>query len=337
MKNKLILIIVITILFICVIAIWLILNRGDEVKEDQAVKEKTSQTRVEKEEQIAARLPKVVLSLDINGRRKQEAIQGTPLFLRVALRNASAHKAARTQSLIKYYSDKSYSEEKKDIQQKILDSLNDELEATLEETVVLSSERYNSAEWISLQILSEGEYQPLPWNIEALTSPDDKKISLDGETIALLEYGVSPEAVKDIQEGDYIIRAQLISGLASEVKEVLESNTASLKIIEEKKASEKMLIQRTLLCGRYYLKKGDMTEAEQYAQQLRDNHPEYVPGLMLTGKIYEEMGNDEEAYLTYQEAMNVLGEKKAKEPPPFLIEKINKFLFESKEKVKKEY
>ncbi|MBN1221833.1 MAG: hypothetical protein JXB23_01200 [Candidatus Aminicenantes bacterium] len=332
MKNKFKYIGILIALIVVVMAILLVLTHKRDVFEGEASEKKTKPAGVEKESKTEVKMPRIILDMDVNGRKKIELVRGTPLFLTVSLRNAGAQRSARVRNLIKHYSEKEYSQLEKDTQEKILNFLEEELEETPDKTVVLRSGTHDAAKWISFQILSDGEYQLLPWNVEILASPHGREISLDGKIIALFEYGLSPEALIDIPPGDYTLRAQLIPGLASEIKERLESEVADIRIIEEEKASKKMLQERILLCSRYYLKKGDIAEAERFARQLRISHPRYVPGLMLAGEIYEKMGKDMEAYISYQEALNVLAEKKEAEPPPLLIEKINKFLFAPQKK-----
>ena len=331
MKKTLIPIMIVIVFVICAVVVWWIVTDKEEIKKQdiEIEKEEVKSEKVEKKETKEEIPPRILLSLDINGRERGEILQGTPLFINVTLRNASAWKAAQTRDLIKYYSAEEFSEQEKENKNKILQSLKNELEETPDQPVTLRSDLLTLDKWISFELLSEGEYLPIPWPKEVLKSPEGRQISL-GEKMTRLEYGLSPEVVKEISPGEYKIRVCLMPELASVVKDGLNSDPVSITILGEDRATEEMLKRRVYLTGQYYLKKGDLARAEEFVQSLVEQNPKSISGSMLLGDIKEEMKQEKEAFLFYLEAMNVIAENESEAPPPELVQKINQYLYKSK-------
>jgi tetratricopeptide (TPR) repeat protein len=312
--------------------VWWAFTHRSEVKEGEVNKRQVKQEKAEVEKnkekepvtgKRQVKMTRICLSMDVNNSENGQFLHGTPLFLTVYLRNASSMQAAQARALYKQYENKKFSTPEE--QKRVLDFLKYEQENIPDERVTLQSALSPPSEWISFQLQTgKEEYQTLGWPVERLQVPEGNQVHLDTR-IVTIEYGLSPEAVKSISPGSYTIRARLIPGLSPAIQEGLETAPVTVTILAEEHANPNLIVQRVLLIGEYHLKKGDTAVAERVVRGFLEQEPKSISAWVLLGRIQEKMNKGEEAYHAYQEAVNILAEKNVKEPPRFLMRKINEY------------
>lgn len=125
--------------------------------------------------------------------------------------------------------------------------------------------------------VSEGEeWNPLTWKLErSHSSPEEDSVRLTSDTQAYAEYSMSPEAVTELPEDVYEIKATL--GEA-------ESNIVIVGV--SKKIDPQPTPDKMAFTARYLMAAGALTAAEALIGKMTESQPDSTQSHIMRGEYY---------------------------------------------------
>jgi tetratricopeptide (TPR) repeat protein len=253
-------------------------------------------------------------------------VQGMPFVFVVTLRNLSAEEAAQLSQKIAHYT-KTAPEKERDMAEESLKLWRAELERIPDRPLKFQHDSKCLSEWISFEKLNGGETAPLPWPIEPANSSPEKRLELAEKRIHL-EFILPDAASRNVEPGEYTIRAVLSGELLSSFPGKVLYRPAAFRVLSAEEAGADDIRQNARVAGEFYLNQKDYGRAEKYAREILNKDAGNIRALIIMGGVYEGRGDPEKAARTYQEAMNLFAERHPNDPPPpILLEKIQAYLW----------
>lgn len=120
-------------------------------------------------------------------------------------------------------------------------------------------------------------------------------VNLGPQNSASHKYFISPQDSETLKPGDYTITA-VLRGQASQ--------PLKLSIAEKKELSKEAKLRQLYKLGKYYLLLGKFEEALKFANELLAISPADLLGLELLGDAQSGLGRYEEAYYTFDKAID---------------------------------
>ncbi len=310
---------------------WLPRHRGVPLQGESQRHTAKSDDETEDFEYVAA--PHI--SMRINGTHEPTVIRGTPLLVSLRLANPGAMNA----QLINHAHQKRWAalQEKLSrgqVQKEEVDALEPGLRHELPvKAVQLGADNGAWEEFVRfVRRLPDGKEERLPWKLERIGPPAEKKLLLDAETTVQLDFGLTPETAAAIEPGDYEVVGILeipadANTPAEQWKGRCETEPLQLRILSQhppSSAADKLRSELDFV--NYFLATNQSGLAVQHAETALASSPDDIDAQIALGDSRRAQNDLKGALAAYRTAMKEFqGQSPAPyEPPSLLVEKISK-------------
>jgi hypothetical protein len=178
-------------------------------------------------------------------------------------------------------------------------------------------------------VTTDGTGKPVQLKVRQLSSGSSDPVLLDGRSGSRLYFGVDPEVLAGLPEGDCRIRAVLDTTNEKDMwSGKIESPPVNVTISKRLDGlSSKDALMRDYLYGRYYLLDAQYGKVEPYAARLLAADPKSITAWELRGDAMAGMGDRGRAEAAFRQALANFDARYARtpgsEPPEYLVRRYN--------------
>jgi tetratricopeptide (TPR) repeat protein len=258
-----------------------------------------------------------------NGKTESVLHRGLPLVISVSIiNNAAMQNASYNRALEMKLRDLRKRRESGDISDAVFDRDRDRIRN--KKLPVTTWRIGGPARWpdfIRIQQKALDAWRNIDWPLHlVMASPGTQIAELDDVHGCYAEFGLDPEEVAGIPDGEYILRA--VVTLVG--KETLDSDPITLKITHEELSAEEQVAEQLFYDrGAYSLQRGFIERARETVRQGLEIYPTSLMLLGLSGDIEVQAHNTREALRIFEKALEEFSRQHPDaEPPRVFISKI---------------